>query len=277
MRVLVIGSTGYIGSRAAAALAAAGHRIDVLLRPGGTPVVAGYRTVPGDLADPASLTGAVRGYDQVVVAAAPLGDGPDRASVDALVAGGVPLIYTTGTAVLGAGLSDEDGPVDPPPIAAGRAAVERQVLAAGGRVIRPGLVYGRSSGLLRDLFAAKAIEFGTGVYIGEPGVRIPVVHVDDLAELYVAVLERATPGTVWHGVSENVRLDEVAAALGGGTARSWPLADARAQLGPLADLFTRDQQVGATRTRTGLGWRPTRTDLLATLRPVVGSAAHAHG
>jgi hypothetical protein len=39
------------------------------------------------------------------------------------------------------------------------------------------------------------------------------VHVDDLAALYLAVATQAAPGTVWHGVSETIRLDAIAAAL----------------------------------------------------------------
>jgi nucleoside-diphosphate-sugar epimerase len=92
------------------------------------------------------------------------------------------------------------------------------------------------------------------------------VHVDDLAALYVAVVERGAPGTIWHGMSQTVALDAVAAALGGGKAVSWPIDEATAALGPLADLFTRDQQVSSAKTRRRLGWTPVHTTILDSLR-----------
>jgi nucleoside-diphosphate-sugar epimerase len=265
VRVLIIGVTGYIGSHVATAFAKAGHQVEVLRRPGGGPAGASYRPVAGDLTDPSSLTAAAAGFDRVVHAGAPLGDDIDMAGADALLAAGSPVIYTTGAAVLGSGSAHEDSPPDPHPIAAGRPAIERRVLAAGGWVIRPGMVYGNGGGLVHGLLTAKAAQRGSGVYIGEPGVRWPVVHVEDLAALYLAVAERATPGTIWHGISQTVRLDAIAAALGGGTASSWPLADATAELGPLADLFTRDQNVSAAKTRKTLGWAPIHTSIVEDL------------
>lgn len=195
MEVLVIGATGYIGSAVAAAFTRAGHEVAALSRRTGEDH--GRWVVEGDLEDPASLVAAARGFDRVVHAGPPLGEG---------------------------------------------------------------------GGLVAGLLAAKAAERGVGVYIGEPGVRLPVVHVADLAALYLLVATHAAPGTVWHGMSETVRLDEVAAALGGGRAVSWPLAEARAELGGIADLFTLDQDISSDRTRNVLGWSPARPSLLAHLR-----------
>jgi nucleoside-diphosphate-sugar epimerase len=265
MKVLIIGATGYIGSHIATAFTKAGHEVAVLRRPGGRPVPAPYRPVAGDLAEPSSLTAAASGFDRVVQAGVPLGDDSDLTGVEALLAAGSPVIYTTGAAVLGSGHATEDSPPDPHPIAAGRPAIEQRVLAAGGWVIRPGMVYGNGGGLVHGLLTTKATERGTGVYIGEPGVRWPVVQVEDLASLYLAVAERAAPGTIWHGISETVRLDAIAAALGGGTASSWPLAEATAELGELADLFTRDQDVSAAKTRETLGWTPVHTSIVRDL------------
>jgi nucleoside-diphosphate-sugar epimerase len=264
MRILVIGATGYIGSRAAAALAAAGHDIAALRRPDGRPLPKGYENVAGDMLDPPSLTGAAAGFDLVVHAGAPLGDA-DLPGADALVARGSPLLYTTGAAVLGSGWSDEDSPPNPHPLAAVRPEIERRLLAAGGRVIRPGMVYGTPDAPIPALLATKAAERGAGIYIGPAGVRWPVVHGDDLATLYVAVAERAPAATIWHGVSETARLDEVAAVLGGGTAVSWPLEEATKELGPLADLVTREQDVSSTKTQARLGWTPRHTSIVADL------------
>ncbi|GAA4471603.1 NAD-dependent epimerase/dehydratase family protein [Phytohabitans houttuyneae] len=258
MKILVIGATGYIGSRAAAALAAAGHDVSALRRAGGRPLAGGYREVAGDLLDPPSLTALAAGYDLVVHAAAPLGEA-DLPGARALVDSGSPLLYTTGAAVLGGGQSDEDSPTDPHPLAADRPEIERRVVAAGGRVIRPGMVYGTPDAPIPALLASR----GHAFHIGPPGVRWPVVHVDDLADLYLAVTERAPSGTIWHGVSETARLDEVASAICGGAAVPWPVEEAAKELGLLADLFTRDQDVSSEKTRRLLGWSPRHTSVLA--------------
>src|SRR5215470_5464054 len=259
MKILIIGASGYIGSHVAAAFADAGHDVSALYRPGSAPLPAGYRRVSGDLAEPGSLTTAATGYDRVIHAGAPSDDRTDRAGAEALLASGSPLLYTTGAAVLGAGAQDEDSAAAPHPIAAGRPAIEQRVLRTGG--------------LVHGLLTAKAAERGTGIYIGQPGTRWPVVHVGDLAELYLAVATRAAPGTIWHGIGETVRLDAIATALGGGTAASWPVPEASAELGMLADLFTRDQDVSAAKTRAALGWTPAHTSIIRylTARPAAAS------
>jgi len=210
MKILIIGASGYIGSHVAAAFADAGHEVSALHRPGGAPLPARYGHVTGNLAEPGALTAAAASYDRVIHAGAPIDDGTDRAGAEALLTSGSPLLYTTGAAVLGTGTQDEDSPTAPHLIAAGRPAIERRVLRAGGWVIRPGMVYGDGGGLVHGLLTTKAAERGTGVYIGPPGTRWPVVHIDDLAALYLAVATRAAPGTIWHGASETVRLDAIA-------------------------------------------------------------------
>jgi hypothetical protein len=73
--------------------------------------------------------------------------------------------------VLGQGNHTEDSAPDPHPIAAIRPEIERRVLASGGWVIRPGMVYGATGSPIIGLLTAKAAQRGTGVYIGEPGTR----------------------------------------------------------------------------------------------------------
>jgi nucleoside-diphosphate-sugar epimerase len=264
MNILIIGAGGYIGSRVAASLAGAGHQVTALRRPGGSETA--YPSAEGDLADPAALALAARGYDRVIHVGAPTDDKTDLAGADALIASGSPVVYTTGAAVLGQGSQGEDSPPAPHAIAAVRPEIERRVLASGGWVIRPGMVYGSSGSPVIGLLTAKAAQRGTGTYIGEPGARWPVVHVDDLAALYVSVVSAAPPGTIWHGMSENARLDAIAKALGDGTATSWPLKEAATELGPLADLFTRDQVVSSARTREKLGWTPVHGSIVAYLK-----------
>ena len=260
-RVLVIGATGYAGRHVARAFAEAGYRVSALRRPGGRPVPERYHAVPGDLADPPSLTAAARGFDLVVHVGRIEGD-VERRGAEALLASGARVIYTSGSDVLGSGHVAEDDVPEPPPIVAWRAAVERAVLDGGGILVRPGMIYGDGGGVVDEMLIPMADRIGAGVYVGEPGVCWAAVHVADLARLYLAVAEQAGPGTAWHGVSETVTVDALARAVGRGVAVSWP-ADAPvppeiAEIGP---LMTMSQRVSAAKTRRELGWEPRRETL----------------
>ncbi|GGS80962.1 hypothetical protein GCM10010156_44690 [Planobispora rosea] len=272
------GATGYIGSAVAERLAEQGHEVVALVRPkaGETRAVPGAAEVRyGDLADPASLAGAAADVDVVVHATAPSGDeAVELAAIDALLAGGAKLVYTSGIWLLGAGTSDEDSAPDPIPLVRFRVAVERRVLGAGGVVVRPGIVYGRGGGI-PALLVAKAAEHGRGRYVSAAGQEPawPTVHVDDLADLYVAVVERGEPGAVFHAVGEEaVPLGAVAeaaaeaAGVTGGGVEAWPVGEASRDLGAaFAEALALRQTVSAARTRKELGWTPSRPGLVADL------------
>ncbi|MEU4509883.1 NAD-dependent epimerase/dehydratase family protein [Nonomuraea wenchangensis] len=278
MRVLVIGATGYIGAAVVERLIAGGHEVIAYVRPSAdgarrVPAAAGERY--GDLSDPAALRAAVEPGVEVVVHAGQLtGDREtDLAVVGVPAAAGARMVYLSGVWVLGAiDGGDEDSPARPIPLVAYRDEVERVVLGGGGSVVRPGVVHGRGSGipaLLRDL----AAERGTGVYVSAGGT-VPTwtfVHVDDLAELVAAVVERGG-AAVYHGVSEEaVPLTEVAeaAARAAGVkevAEPWPLEEAAEALGAgFAEALALGQRIGAARTRRELGWTPTRPGVVAEL------------
>jgi nucleoside-diphosphate-sugar epimerase len=265
--VLVIGATGYVGSVVADAFATAGYAVSALQRPGGVRVPDTYLAVPGDLTDPPSLRRAAGGFDLVLHIGATLGVETDLAGAQALAASGRPVIYTSSCDVLPSGVTMEDTVPDPHPIVQGRDRVERCVLDAGGRVIRLGMVYGGGSrgGVVEKMLVPLAARVGSGVYLGEPGVRWGTVHIGDLASLYLLVAERASPGTVWHGVSETITLDGLAAAIGGGRATSWPVGAPPGELGDLAGIFVYDQDVSSQKTRQELGWSPVHTSALTFL------------
>ena len=106
--------------------------------------------------------------------------------------GGGVYIHTGGVWVYGDtdGVADEDAPQHPPAIVAWRAANERAVLDAGGRLIMPGLVYGHDGGL-------DPAFFGDARIIGDGANHWPLVHVEDIADLYVRALD-AAPGSALH-------------------------------------------------------------------------------
>lgn len=253
--ILVIGATGYAGEYVASAFAQAGYQVAALQRPGGRPVPGTYRRVDGDLEDPSSLTAAAEQFDLVVQVGRIEGE-PERAGAEALLASGALLIHTSGADVLGPGYTDEDTTPDPPPIVAWRKEVERTVLDGGGIVVRPGLIYGNEGGVVQDMMVPLANRVGAGVYLGG-GVRWPVVHVEDLAQLYVLAAELAPAGTGWNGCAENISVEALAAATGGGRAICWPQdEEAPPEIREISPLYLMDHVVSAEKTRRNLGWDP---------------------
>jgi len=268
MRIFLTGATGYIGGAVCDALLRAGHTVVGLVRSqeqAGRLAAKGAAAHPGDLRDPGNLAAGARQADAVIhtalLPAADAGD-VDRRAVEAMH--GPLLIYTSGCWVLGNTgdrVADEDTPLAPTPLVAWRPAVEQLVLARGrGMVLRPAMVYGRGGGLLQS-FVQSAREHGAARVIGDGQNRWTFVHVDDLADLYVRLLD-APPGTLLfaaHGPALRVR--EVAEAASGaagaaGRVEFIPLADARLSLGPLADALALDQQISGERARRSLAWRP---------------------
>ncbi len=293
MRVLVLGATGYIGSAVTERLTAAGHQVVALSRhrehDPRLPHVHQVRW--GDIRLPGSLSDAVTpDIDAVVDLANPSGDAAvDAAAIAALVeplrGTGRALLYTSGVWVLGptgAEPVDEDAPTRPIELVLERPEIERQVLAASahgvrGIVIRPGIAHGRGGGI-PALLVELARSHGGGRYVGAP-VRWPMVHVDDLADLYVRALERADAEGVIHAVAEEAVpvVDLAAAAARGagvsGSVEPWPIEQARATLGPAyADALALDQACSGYRARL-LGWQPHGVPAVEDLS--VGSYARA--
>lgn len=272
MRVLIIGSTGYIGSAVAAAVAAAGHEVIPLSRRETGPGVLG---VLGDLARPETIEPALRQArpDVIVHAAVPIDADTDLAAIDRLAASGAALVYTSGIWWIGA-TGDRPFEEQPPYGDSARARIEAAVLAAAPAirsvVIRPGIVYGHRRGIPSEM-VEWAGRFGIGRYVGSPGTHWPVVHVDDLGDLFVAAIERASPGAILHGVGETVLSSDVAAAAdraagGAGRAEAWPVAAAAVELGErYAANLALDQVLSSERTRAALDWRPRRPGLVADL------------
>jgi nucleoside-diphosphate-sugar epimerase len=271
MKVLVLGATGYIGSAVVDRLRAAGHQpVAVSRNPRAGSEI---ETRQGDLTDAGTFGSLVTDdIDAVVHAATPSGDwSADQTGLEKLIAPlrgtGRAFVYTSGIWVLGpVDDADEDSPTAPITISDGRPALERTVLDASeddvrAIVIRPGIVHGRGGGI-PGLLVGWAREHGEGRYVGTDGIHWPAVHVDDLADLYVAALERGTAGTVLHGVAEPaVSVADLAvaadvAAGGSGTATAWPVGDAAKTLGePFAEALALDQRIRAPRAAE-LGWNP---------------------
>jgi nucleoside-diphosphate-sugar epimerase len=284
MKVFLTGGSGYVGRPTVRALVRHGHEVSALARSDASAEALaglGARPVPGDLTDPAVLRTAAAAAEGVIHLgqhyAADTAE-VDRAAADALqdgVGSRGPYVHTGGVWVYGntAGVVDEDAPQDPPAITAWREANEQRVLSHSGHpvLVMPGLVYGLSGGLIESFFVAPARSTGSVPLIGDGANHWALVHVEDLAELYVLALQ-APAKSVYAGVSgQNVPLAQIVEALTHaagcpGQVTSLSLAEASTRMGPIAEAFALDQQLTPARARRELGWSPQHLDALAELR-----------
>jgi nucleoside-diphosphate-sugar epimerase len=278
MDILLTGATGYIGSAVRSALVAAGHTVTALVRSeAAADRVAGdgVQPVTGDMRDADLVRGLAAKSDGVIHTASP-GDGTSAAAeagfAGAVLAGldGV-FVRTGGVWVHGTGDAiTEETPLDPPPIVAWREAVDRRVLAASGIravLIEPGVVYGHGGGIPRLVVAAEQAG-GALTLIGDGTQHWVTVHVDDLAELYVAALERAGHGETFLGAGganpTTRELGEAASrrlGLGGRVVPEDPAVTVE-RLGEFGRALLLDQQADGGKARRVLGWRPSRPSLL---------------
>lgn len=240
MKIFLTGATGYVGSAIAASLIRARHDVTALVRSSTAAArVVSYGIHPhhGDLRVPSTYRDAALAADAIVHAGVEGGSNRmdvDRIFVDAVASPN--LIYTSVLFLLG-NVDDAD---ETAPASGLRAEHERIVLDAGGAVIRPGMIHGDDAWL-----------FANPVYIDEGRNRWPLVHRDDVAELYRLVVESGARG-IFHAVAEVRPAREVFPQISG-----TPLDDARKELGGFADALALDQNVRAPRS-LALGWHPTR-------------------
>lgn len=293
MKVFLTGATGYIGTAVTDALKAAGHALTGMARNEESAKKLGTRgltVVQAELTDKETITTVARTCDAVIHMANSNDANTassDRATVeailDALSGAGKPFIYTSGVWVLGqtgAAPADEtSSTASPLPIVAWRPAHEQLALTAKamkGMVLRPGVVYGRGGGIPAMWVAAAGT--GTVQYVGKGDQQWPIVHVEDLADLYVKALAKPAAGAVWHGISGQVevrKLAEAAAQSGGKKAAvaSLPLEEARKAMGLFADALAANQVITAEKTKQALGWKPSRPGILEDVKS--GSYAKA--
>jgi nucleoside-diphosphate-sugar epimerase len=279
MRLFLTGASGYIGTAVLDAFARAGHHVTGLVRNsekaadvaarGGSPLI-------GNLHDPASYRQAAEEH-HVIIHAAFDASHPvetDRLAIETLISSaragsaGRPsvLIYTSGIWVLGPTRrpATEEARLNPAEIVAFRPAHEQMVLSAAGdglrtAVVRPGIVYGGSRGIVGDLFR-HAVD-GVIRIIGTGENRWPTVYDRDLAKVYLLLGQREDASGVFHANDESdERVNEIVEAIVAHTSpapdiRRVPLGEARAKLGAYAMALALDQVVRSPRARA-LGWAP---------------------
>ena len=160
---------------------------------------------------------------------------------------------------------DESAPLNPIEIVSWRPAHEQRILdtaSSGVRacVVRPGILYGGSHGIVGDLLKDAANSLVRVVGSGEN--HWPLIYERDLGELYARIVNTPTASGVFHANDEgDETVNEIVAALGDHahtqpSIRHVPLPEARKKMGPYADALALDQLVRSPRARA-LGWTPT--------------------
>ena len=284
MHVFVLGATGFIGTALARVLVRRGHRLTGLARSetsakklrdiGGEPLI-------GDIARPASWIERLPPVDAVVHLACDLET--DVATVDGRLldamlqslAGQRPrsrFIYTGGCWLFGATgheAATEATPCSPLPAFAWMVPHARRILcspAVDGVVIHPAMVYTADGGVF-GRFAGDARAGAAIRIVANEAVRWPLVHRDDLAELYALALEIAPPGSSYIGAAtEGLEVGRIARAFARRFGPPDPAlhivsADQIAgELGEWARGYARDQRLSGAKARAELGWRPAHLD-----------------
>jgi nucleoside-diphosphate-sugar epimerase len=287
-RVFLTGGTGYIGSAVLDALVRGGHQVTAIARDPEKVARLQSRGATGVLAElgtPARYMSAAVESDVVIHTAldhSPRGPQIDRDLLDRLLpalsdtGSAKTFIYTSGVFVIGPAPEpvDETVSVVPTPLVAWRAPLEQRVLAATTMslrtaVVRPGIVYGGSRGIVSDLLR-DALN-GLVRVIGPGTNHWPCVYDRDLGELYARIAEAPDGSGVYHVNDEgDETVNDIVEAIANHVSsrpdiRHVPLDEARAKLGPYADALALDQRLRSPRARA-LGWAPT-------LRSVGGNVA----
>lgn len=287
MRIFLLGGTGFIGRHVLLRLLGAGYEVIGLSRSEDSAArlqAAGAALLRGDLRKPTEWVANLPQVDAVIQAASDFGD--DMASVEAAlldallpVLGAMPkrprFVYTGGCWLFGATgerVATEDSPLDPLPAFSGTIDNMRRVLEAPeieSFVVHPAMVYSAEGGVFSSFMDAmregKPVEV-----IGSEQVIWPLIHAADLADLYLHVLEKAQPGSVYNGsavdglavgkiVREVARLMDVE--------RLEPRivsADLAAErLGEWARGYALSQRLSGDKARVELGWKPLNDDAAA--------------
>jgi nucleoside-diphosphate-sugar epimerase len=155
--------------------------------------------------------------------------------------------------------------LDPAPHVTWRPGHEQAILQAGGDgvrsvIVRPGIVYGGSSGIISELFR-DAIN-GIVRVVGSGDNRWPLVYSRDLADLYSRLAVRPDASGVYHANDEgDERVNDIVEAIvthvpNEPSVRHVPLEEAKTKMGLYAVALAQDLVLRSPRARA-LGWTPT--------------------
>jgi len=284
MKIFITGAAGYIGGSIAEKLVASGHEVKGLARSSEQAQLLktrGMDSVAGTLDDPDILTHAAQSADAVIHAASADHSGSVVTLVTALERSGKLLIHTTGSAIV-ADHADgeystsvaltEDSYFEPAPYRRPRVDMNRYVRQAAiekgirSIVVCPTMIYGTGRGPQpHSDQIPKLIELsrqaGAGVYFGKGFNRYSNVHIDDLVDLYLLVMERAPGGSFFFAENGHNSFKEIAGMISnflglGDKTASLPLANVIQQYGEAARLGVGSNSVVSAVNARRIGWAP---------------------
>jgi 2-alkyl-3-oxoalkanoate reductase len=219
-RVLITGASGFVGGAVVrAALASERQPLLRLVEHRRSIETAGFdgrcRTVEADLGDPTSLRGLCEDVDLVVHCASQVGGDPEQctavnaAGTRALVAeaqraGVRRLVYLSTASVYGRGVYRQarEEQLQPAPgsvTSESRAEAERAVLAFGGTVLRPHLVYGEGDRWVVP--ALIALNRALGATVDGWSAQLSMIDADSLGRLLLSTALSTRPeltGAAYH-------------------------------------------------------------------------------
>jgi nucleoside-diphosphate-sugar epimerase len=299
--VFITGATGLLGSAVAAAFSRRGHPITALVRREEQREALrakGYRTVVGDLCEPAAWQHEAAAADvlihlAIVRSGKRLGQSwvaaaiaAERIGMRGLIAAASQggrcraLVHTSGISIYGDHGDewiDESSPLRPGAIGRLKLAGEclaREAAEAGlpAFSLRPGLTYA-AAGVFRDFFLAQAAKQKFN-YIGTGAAFHSMVHLDDLVAAYALAVERPPIGEALN-LTDNEPLrwrefaDVLLAEFGGGKAKGAPPWLVSLFAGrPLVEMLTSSYRVRNARAKERLGWNPKHSSLRDGIRLV---------
>ncbi|KAI5119556.1 hypothetical protein M0805_005620 [Coniferiporia weirii] len=287
MKVLVLGATGFIGLPVAQAFVRNGHEVygqtrnaskaKLLLSEELTPVVADPSKAEewSEYAEKADIVVDSIGGMDIEVLSQKVFDIASEAAKKARGSSALKMAYIhcSGTWVHGEDrintASERALPKNTTALVSWRPEQEQRVLASTivhGIVVRPSMLYGRSGSITTMLFAAAAAAGAQGGVLewgARAGGRWSLIHVDDLAGLFVRVAE-AVPvckGLVFDATNDySESVDDILASVARiSGASSWAYREP-------ANLF--EEAIGTTTlllpslARALVGWRPLKPSLV---------------
>jgi nucleoside-diphosphate-sugar epimerase len=283
MKILITGSTGYIGRAVTHKLQAAGHTVTGLTRNelgARTLAAAGIASVHGDLDDPTALRVAAAGADAVIDTASADHSASTAALLDIIAGTGKRFIRTSGTGIY-TDLADgeptnvvhtEDDGYTPIAPLARRYASDLLVQTAADNgdhtiVIRPSMIYGYGGSEQLPALLRYALRDGISRYTGRGLNQYGNVYLDDVAEAYVLALQHAPAGSVYNLAADECEMraiaDAIAQLFGFDSAISCTREETQQAFGPIWSAgLASNSRVDATKARTELGWIPQGPSLL---------------
>jgi nucleoside-diphosphate-sugar epimerase len=189
-----------------------------------------------------------------------------------------PLVIASGTLLLappGQVATEADAGEFDENAVGGRRRNEQLLLSLADRGVRSAsvrltpTVHGEGDHGFVPIIVGVAREKGVSGYVGDGSSRWPAVHRLDVARLFRLALERASAGTVLHGVAEEgIPVRQIADVIGrhlGVPVESIARDDALEHFGFLGALLGLDSPASSALTRERFGWQPEQPGLVADL------------